>query len=255
MPRIHCLLIAFLILSTLPAIVRLPGAAAEEGSPSPSSEPPGRGTPAIDFALVDLEGQTRDLRQNDRRSVRAFVFVSTECPIANSYVPTLNRLFEATGAGEGKVEFFGVLSDRSVTRSEAKKHFDEYQAKFPVLFDASGQLREALAPTHVPEAFVVDADGKLVYRGAIDDVWGEIGRRKPEATKNWLADALSAAEKGEGVVEAKTTPVGCPVETWPADAGGADVTYCRDVAPILRSRCVDCHRGRTGRALLARILR
>jgi hypothetical protein len=198
--------------------------------------------PAVDFALVDLAGNGRDLRQNDRARVRAFVFLSTECPIANSYVPTLNRLYEATGAGASDIELFGVLSDRSVTRTEAAKHFAEYQAKFPVLFDSSGQLQEALDPTHVPEAFVIDADGRLIYRGAIDDVWGEIGRRKPQATKTWLADALSAAAEGKPVAEARTTPVGCPVETFPASAESADVTYSRDVAPILRARCVDCHR-------------
>lgn len=196
--------------------------------------------PAIDFALVDLAGNGRDLRQNDGARVRAFVFLSTECPIANSYVPTLNRLHEALDAEH--VELFGVMSDRSVTRADAEKHFREYQAKFPILFDSSGQLQQALDPTHVPETFVLDGDGKLVYRGAIDDVWGEIGRRKPQATKTWLADAVAAAVEGKDSAESRTTPVGCLVETWTPAEGEAEATYCRDVAPILRARCVDCHR-------------
>ncbi len=46
------------------------------------------------FDLADLKGQSAGLLQNDAREVRAFVFLSTTCPIANSYTATLNRLAE-----------------------------------------------------------------------------------------------------------------------------------------------------------------
>ncbi|HEV7278904.1 MAG TPA: redoxin domain-containing protein [Pirellulaceae bacterium] len=229
-----------ILLAALGLVAGSPLTRAIEPDDAAANVPNAEIRPAIDFALVDLAGNGRDLRLNDRARVRAYVFLSTECPIANSYLPTLNRLHEALDAE--RVDLFGVLSDRSVTRAQAEQHFQEYQAKFPILFDSSGQLQEALGPTHVPEAFVLDADGKLVYRGSIDDVWGEIGRRKPQATKSWLADAIAAAVDGKPFAEARTTPVGCLVETWTPAESEAGVTYCRDVAPILRARCVDCHR-------------
>jgi hypothetical protein len=104
-----------------------------------------------------------------------FVFVSTSCPVANSYTSELNR--PAADLPQD-VKLFGIVSDPFVTRGEARKHFDEYHPVFPVLFDGSGLLADVLEPTHVPEAFVIDHDGHMVYRGAIDNAYESIGRRR-----------------------------------------------------------------------------
>ena len=51
----------------------------------------------------------------------------------------LDRL--AAVAKQQHIEFYGVLSDPSVTRPEAQKHSKEYKIEFPMLFDASGTER------------------------------------------------------------------------------------------------------------------
>lgn len=195
--------------------------------------------PPITFSLIDLSGKTRALDQNDARRVRVFVFLSTECPVANGYTTTLNEL--STKFPE-QLEFYGVVSDPSVTRTQAAKHFTEYKATFPVLFDASGLLTAALKPSHVPQAFVLDRDGRLVYRGAIDNAWEAVGRRRPKAEKHYLADAIAAAVDGKAVAVAETTPVGCLSEAPPTKGEKAKITYARDIAPIIQARCLNCHR-------------
>jgi peroxiredoxin len=195
--------------------------------------------PAITFSILDLNGKTHALDQNDARRVRAFVFLSTDCPVANGYLKTLNQL---SAKLPNRLEFYGVVSDPSVTRTQAAKHFTEYQATFPVLFDASGLLATALKPSHVPQAFVLDRDGRLVYQGAIDNAWEAIGRRRPKAEKHYLADAIAAAVDGRTVAVAETTPVGCLVESPPTKGNRAKITYARDIAPIIHARCLNCHR-------------
>lgn len=197
------------------------------------------GKPAVTFSLIDLVGKTHALDQNDARRVRAFVFLSTECPVANGYLKTLNELGTTF---PNRLEVYGVVSDPSVTRAQAAKHFAEYEATFPVLFDASGLLAAALKPSHVPQAFVLDRDGRLVYRGAIDNAWEAVGRRRPRAEKHYLADAIAAAVDGKTAAVAETTPVGCLFETPPARGEKAKVTYARDIAPIIHARCLNCHR-------------
>ena len=198
--------------------------------------------PAITFSLMDLNGTIHSLEQNDNRRVRAFVFVSTECPISNGYIKTLNEL-NAKIANSGKgVEFFGVVSDPTVTRTQAAKHFAEFKAEFPVLFDASGLLARVLKPSHVPEAFVLDRDGTIVYQGAIDNSWEAIGRRRPKAEKEFLADAIKSARDGKPVAVAETKPVGCLFETPPQSDETGQVTYTRDIAPMIQTRCLNCHR-------------
>jgi Redoxin/Copper type II ascorbate-dependent monooxygenase, C-terminal domain len=195
--------------------------------------------PVIAYSMLDLDGTLHNLGQNDGRRVRAFVFLSTQCPISNGYLKTLTDM-NAKFAGKD-VDLFGVVADFSVTRAEVTKHFTEYKVGFPILFDSSGLLLQSLEPTHVPESFVLDRDGKLVYRGAIDNAWEAIGRRRPKAEKNFLIDAITAAVSGK-VPVAETKPVGCIIEAPPKNAGKANITYARHIAPIVQARCLNCHR-------------
>lgn len=199
-------------------------------------------TPAITFSLMDLNGTIHSLELNDSRRVRAFVFVSTECPISNGYIKTLNEI-QAIIAKSGKAaEIFGVVSDPMVTRTQALKHFAEFNTEFPILFDSSGLLAQVLKPSHIPEAFVLDRDGKLVYRGAINNSWEAIGRRRPKAEKQFLSDAIRLASNGRSVVVSETKPVGCLFEMSPKGDAKSKVTYTRDIAPIIQTRCINCHR-------------
>lgn len=198
--------------------------------------------PSITFSLMDLEGTLHAIEQNDRRRVRVFVFLSTECPVSNGYLKTLNELHAKLVRPGTSADFFGVVSDPTVTRSEATLHFKEYKTEFPILFDASGLLAQALKPSHVPEAFVLEQDGSLVYRGAIDNSWESIGRRRPQAEKEYLADAITSASLGNPIEIAATKPVGCLFETLPEGDEKAAVTYSRDIAPIVQTRCLNCHR-------------
>ncbi len=190
------------------------------------------------FDLADLKGQSAGLLQNDAREVRAFVFLSTTCPIANSYTATLNRLAEGLPKN---VRLFGVIADPFVTHREAVQHFQEYSVSFPILFDGSGLLAEQLKPTHVPEAFVLDRDSQLVYRGAIDNAYESIGRRRANVKHHFLRDALQAVASGKSVTKSQTEPVGCvfPKKNAPAESS---VTYTRDIAPLIHRRCLNCHR-------------
>ncbi len=176
---------------------------------------------------------------NDKGLVRAFVFLSTTCPISNSYVQELNRLYKALPS---KVELYGVVADSSTTRRKAVDHFHEFGAAFPILFDGSQLLSSLLEPTTVPEAFVLAPDGALVYRGAIDNAYESIGRRRVNVENHYLEDSLVAAVSGKRPAVMQTKPVGCTISRKPDMPASSAVTYARDIAPILQQRCENCHR-------------
>lgn len=193
----------------------------------------------LSFDLQSLEGTPHLLSQNDKAVTRAFVFLSTTCPISNSYVQELNRLHKMVPEG---AELYGVVSQSEVTRQSATEHFQEFDAKFPVLFDASQMLSHVLEPTHVPEAFVLNSSGDIVYSGAIDNAYESIGRRRPNAENHYLADAIKAAVSGRKPLVSKTKPVGCILLRDRIENKSSDLTYTRDIAPILQQRCQTCHR-------------
>lgn len=190
--------------------------------------------------LLDLQGTIHELGQNDEGVVRVFVFLSTECPVSNSYLQPLNKLQQ--NIDTEKVHLFGVVTDATVKRAEAAKHFEEFKLTLPVLFDPAGHLAAELKPTHVPEAFVLNASGSLVYRGAIDDTWGSVGRRRSGPSNHYLADAIAAVLRGRPIATPKTNPVGCLFESFSGGGDDAAFTFNRDIAPIIYSRCLNCHR-------------
>lgn len=196
---------------------------------------------SLHFSLMDLDVKVHPLDCQGPGEIRVFVFLSTECPIANGNIPTLNQLHRELGR-TGTAKLFGVVSDPFTTRGEAARHYRDYQTRFPILFDSSRQLCEQFQPSHVPEAFVVDATGRLAYRGAIDNAWEAVGKRRQVVTSHYLAEALERLRTNQSPNPARTQPVGCPVEYPPLDSPERVVTYHRDIAPVLLFRCAECHR-------------
>src|SRR5262249_11884298 len=99
----------------------------------------------------------------------------------------------------------------------------------------------------MPEAFVLDGHRRVCYRGRIDDQY-EVGLHRARATKTELADAIEAVLSDRAVAVPVTGPPGCPISRVERPARRpADMTYCKDVAPILQRRCLACHRpGQSG---------
>jgi hypothetical protein len=60
-----------------------------------------------------------------------------------------------------------------------------------------------------PEAAVLAPDGKVVYRGRIDDRYADYGKRRPEPTQRDLRDALDAVLENKPVRAPTTKVIGC----------------------------------------------
>ena len=97
----------------------------------------------------------------------------------------------------------------------AEDSFDEMKArakklgfKFPYVVDATSDVARAFGATHTPEAYLLDAQGKLVYHGGVDD-----NARDEKAVKQpWLRQAVEALEGGKPVPLAETKALGCSIK-------------------------------------------
>ncbi|MGI9471282.1 MAG: redoxin domain-containing protein [Rubripirellula sp.] len=189
---------------------------------------------------IDLSGRLRRLGEcGDTKGV-VVTFLSTQCPISNGYLPRLNEL--AKQYSPLGIEFYGVVSDPSVSCSAATSHRQAYDIRFPVLFDGSGELRLALSPTHTPQTFVLNSAGRKLYSGAIDDRYMRVGQKKDVAAIDYLEDAINSVVNGNAIARPITKPVGCLLEDPPNKIQTGDVTYTRDIAPIIQANCSSCHR-------------
>ena len=196
-------------------------------------------TYVIGARMLDLAGRVRRLGEEDGLKPVALVFLDDTCPISSRYAPELNDVHErAQAAG---VAFYGVMSSAYITRADAEAYRDDRGLSFPILFDPSGDLALRLGPTVTPEAFVIDTDDRVVYRGRIDNRFASIGELRNRITSHDLRDAMAAVTTTGGAMPPPSTAIGCFVESW-EDAPERPVTYTRDVAPILGANCVECHK-------------
>lgn len=163
---------------------------------------------------IDATGHTHRLAERPATKAVVFIFLGPECPISQRYVPKLNRL--AATQDTNAVEFFGVIAGQSMTRTQAVAFAKDYAIQFPILFDDGLALARWLRPTHMPEAFVLQRDGDVVYHGRIDDWYQSPGKPRAAAQHHELRDALAAVTAGKTPAKLFAPPVGCYFEDWPS---------------------------------------
>ncbi|HEY8506527.1 MAG TPA: thioredoxin family protein [Gemmataceae bacterium] len=223
----------------LPTLLVLPLLAAA----APAAEP-GAGSPVgrtIDnFRLTDPRtGKPVALADFKDRKAVAVVFLGTRCPVNNQYLPRLNQL-QKEYAGKG-VQILGINSNHIDSLEDVAAHAREHGIAFPVLKDLDGRAADRFGATMTPEAFVLDADRVVRYRGRIDDQYGR-ALKKLNPTTRELADALDAVLAGKPVAVAETEVAGCWIARRPIPNPNAKVSFTRDIAPLLQKHCQECHR-------------
>ncbi len=172
-----------------------------------------------------------------RGGATVLIFYSTECPISNSYSPTLTSLVEAFPSE--KVKWLGVCVDPDLSDSDIKTHARDFTLKFPLARDKYGALARKLGAKVTPEAFVIDQDGRVRYHGRIDDQFAARQKRNVNPATTDLKDALSALLSGKELRTEFVEAVGCPMPEVPL---ASRPTYTKDVAAIIQKNCQECHR-------------
>jgi peroxiredoxin len=192
-----------------------------------------------DFTLKDTVGKDWSLAAVKDRKAVVVLFLGTECPINNAYLP---RLAELSRQYEAKaVQFVAINANRQDSPDAVAEHARKNGLPFPVLKDGGNVVADRFGAERTPEAFVLDAERVVRYRGRIDDQFG-VGYRRPRPTRNDLAEGLDEVVAGKPVTRPQTPVAGCYIARVARPKAGATVTYSHDVAPILRKNCQDCHR-------------
>jgi peroxiredoxin len=191
------------------------------------------------FSLKDIEGKKISLGDLSDKKAIVVVFVGTECPINNAYLPRLVE-FQKAYAHKG-VQFLAINSNRQDTLDRMIEHAHRLGVTFPVLKDESNAVADQLGAQRTPEALVLDGARVIRYRGRIDDQFG-IGYKRGSPTTRELLDALDEVLAGKNVTTPLTQVAGCVISRVSKPRESGPVTYAKDVASILQNHCQECHR-------------
>jgi hypothetical protein len=174
-----------------------------------SEAEPGRG-PAIGMELRRAAGGSVDPFSDKESRGVVIVFLGAECPISNRYVPELLRLRERFE--KGRIRFWMVYADADLSREGARRHAEAFRLGADVLLDSGHGLVKRVGAKVTPEVAVFLADGRLVYRGRIDNRQADLSRARPEATERDLERVLEAVQRGDEIPFSEKPAVGCYIE-------------------------------------------
>ena len=180
-------------------------AVAGSGSTSALPNPPAIGTMIDDFKLPDTDGAEHSLKSLTGKNGAVLIFISVQCPVSNGYNERMEKLAEDYKA-KG-VNVIGVNSNVTEPIAAVKAHAADKHFTFTVLKDDGNKIADRLGATRTPEAYVIDASGKLVYHGRIDN-----SQNTANITSNDLRDALDELVSGKQVSKTGGAAFGCSIK-------------------------------------------
>jgi peroxiredoxin len=187
----------------LTALFAMPAAALQLGDAAPQRDAKMRNVDGREVSITEIAGSKGTL----------VIFTCNHCPWAKAW--------EARIAGLGNTyrqRGIGVIAiNANDPSSHSEDGFDEMviRAKqenfqFPYVVDSGSKVARAFGAERTPEAFVFDANGKLVYHGTIDDNSEDASQVK----QHFLGDALEAVASGKPVPLAETKALGCGIKFY-----------------------------------------
>jgi len=161
------------------------------------------------FQLRDTAGSLHTPAEWAGAKAILLFFVTNDCPVTNSYVPEMNRM-AAAYAPRG-VRTYAVVADPGLAPSLVAAYARDYRYAFPLLLDPLQDLVRLTGATVTPQAAVLSPEGRLLYRGRIDNRVADFGKQRPQATVHDLRDALDAVLAGKPVAAPFTRSIGCAI--------------------------------------------
>lgn len=174
------------------------------------------GAEAPSFELKDPGGNVVRLSDFAGRTV-VLEWTNMDCPfVKKHYKPGNMQKLQAT-YGEKDVVWLVICSSAPgkqghYSGAEWMKIIEEKGiAATAVLLDEEGAVGRAYGASNTPHLFIVGADGKLVYQGAIDD---KPSTESDDIAKshNYVAAALDEILAGRPVSQPLTKAYGCSVK-------------------------------------------
>jgi peroxiredoxin len=163
------------------------------------------GAVVADFTLPDPDGHEHTLASLKGSKGTVVIFMATQCPVSNAYNERMQKLY-ADYSARG-VNVVGINSNVRELAAEVKEHAAEKGLKFTILKDTGNQIADRFDAQYTPEAYLLDASGKLVYHGRIDN-----SRNGDSITATDLRDAVESVLAGKPVEKPEVKGFGCTIK-------------------------------------------
>jgi peroxiredoxin len=167
------------------------------------------GDPAPAFTLPDTEGTPTALYDGTAPAT-VVVFTCNHCPYALAWHDRLSAVtLDYAERGVRVLQVNPNDADRYPRDSPQAMAERVARGEFagPYLHDATQDAARRWGAQTTPDVYVLDASGRLAYRGAPDADQGD-----PALAAAWLREALEDVLAGRAVARPQTPPRGCSIK-------------------------------------------
>jgi peroxiredoxin len=168
------------------------------------------GEVAPDFSLPDTGGARWSVADYDGAPATVLVFTCNHCPYALAWqdrIADVARDYAARGVRVLAINANDAGRYPRDSLDAMRERVSREDWPMPYLHDATQEVAREYGAKVTPDVFVLDAEGRLRYRGAPDADYA-----KPQERAEWLRDALDAILAGAIVSRPETKPVGCSIK-------------------------------------------
>jgi peroxiredoxin len=175
------------------------------------------GSPAPDFSLPGIDGQTHKLADYSASPLLMVMFLCNHCPTSQLYEGRVKKLvddysakgvaFVAIQPNDPKAVLLSELgyTDVSDSMEEMKLRAEYRHFNFPYLYDGETQAAaQAYGAQATPHVFLFDKERKLRYEGRIDNA-----QRESLVKLHDARDAIDALLAGREIAHPHTPAFGC----------------------------------------------
>ncbi|MBD0268441.1 MAG: thioredoxin family protein [Cyanobacteria bacterium Co-bin8] len=180
------------------------------------------GTAAPDFTLPDVvSGQSTSLATFSGSRALLIMFICQHCPFVKHVQQELARLgqdYGPKGVGMLAISANNVATHPQDSPEHLKQMAESLGFTFPLCYDESQETAKRYTAACTPDFFLFDGEGRLAYRGQLDD--SRPGNNIPVTGKD-LRAALDAILSGQPIPEPQKPSIGCNIKWKP----GNEPTY------------------------------
>jgi len=181
---------------------------------APASLALGATAPMASEQMKGVDGKDVSIASAAGKKGTLVIFSCNGCPWVKAWEKRMVEIGNSySKRGVGVVAINANDPERSPADgfAEMQQRAKQRGIRYPYVMDATSEVARAFGATRTPEAFLFDAEGKLVYHGTIDDNAHEPNK----VTKRYLREALDAMLAGKEVPAAETKALGCGIKFRP----------------------------------------
>ncbi|MEY3398349.1 MAG: hypothetical protein RL220_943 [Bacteroidota bacterium] len=174
--------------------------------------------PKGDVKMQDIGGTSLSLNDIKKENGLLVIFSCNTCPFVvgsddsegwEIKYAELRKVCEINKIGMALVNSNEAKREKGDNLDDMKKRAQDHGFHHVnYLLDSNSELADAFGARTTPHVFLFDKNGKLVYRGAID----ETSANPSQAKQNYASDALNNLAAGKEISPNDTRPMGCSIK-------------------------------------------